>query len=67
MIPSFPMPGSSDRLPLAESVAVAMEIKSDLSSQWSDVQSKTKAIRTLNRNLNPVMWFTDGPPAEQTP
>ena len=34
-IPSFPMPASNDRLILAESVLAAIEVKSNLVSQWN--------------------------------
>lgn len=48
-LPSFPMPASPERLLLAESVAAVIEVKSDLSKQWSEVQNTTRAIRPLRR------------------
>src|SRR5262249_51057451 len=36
--PSFPTPGASERLYLAESVAFVIDVKSDLSKDWNDVE-----------------------------
>lgn len=55
-IPSFPMPGTTDeRLLLAESVAMVIEVKSNLSSQWQEVCNTVGKVKALRRNLNPVM------------
>lgn len=48
-LPSFPMPASGERLLLAESVAAVIEVKSDLSGQWGQVQSTIRALRPLRR------------------
>jgi|SanBayMetagenome_1026888.scaffolds.fasta_scaffold12799_2 hypothetical protein len=57
-IPSFPMPGTTDeRLFLAESVAMVIEVKSDLSSQWKEVCNTVGKVKALRRDLNPVMTF----------
>jgi hypothetical protein len=48
-LPSFPMPGASDRLYLAESVALALEVKSDLAAQWSQVENSVKKLRPVKR------------------
>lgn len=48
-LPSFPMPGGLQRLYMAESVAVALEIKSNLASQWNEVESSVKKLRTVQR------------------
>jgi hypothetical protein len=48
-LPSFPMPGGADRLYLAESVAVALEVKSNLSSQWGEVERSTLSLRKVQR------------------
>ena len=61
-VPSFPMPGTDERLLLAESVAVVLEVKSDLIGQWSQIRETTKKVKTLRRNLNVVMSMGDGPP-----
>ena len=43
-LPSFPMPKSDERLILAESVAFVIEVKSDLSSQWGEVENTTRSV-----------------------
>jgi hypothetical protein len=54
-IPSFPMPNSEERVLLAESVAIVIEVKSDLSSQWGQVRETVSKVRPIRRTLNPVM------------
>ena len=54
-LPSFPMPKSDERLILAESVAFVIEVKSDLSSQWGEVENTTRSVKRLQRTLNPTM------------
>jgi hypothetical protein len=49
--PSFPMPAGDHRLYLAESVAVAIEVKSDLLSQWDEVRATIDKIKVLQRDL----------------
>jgi hypothetical protein len=49
--PSLPMPAGSHRLYLAESVAAVVEIKSDLSSQWDEVERTVGRVRQLTRDL----------------
>lgn len=49
--PSLPMPAGSHRLYLAESVAAVVEIKSDLSSQWGEVEQTVGRVRRLARDL----------------
>jgi len=61
-VPSFPMPSTDERLLLAESVALVIEVKSDLSAQWSEVRTTTRGVRQLKPKLNPVMSFGQGPP-----
>ena len=65
-VPSFPMPSSTDRLLLAESVAMVIEVKSNLSSQWDQVVSTTKKVKGLNRHLGAIMTIGSGP-SEQIP
>jgi hypothetical protein len=43
--PSLPMPAGSHRLYLAESVAAVVEIKSNLSSQWREVEQTVGRVR----------------------
>lgn len=53
VLPSFPLPGSSgDRLILAEAVAAVIEVKSDLSSQWSQVEDTCQSLKRLVRNAH---------------
>lgn len=47
--PSFPMPATSDRLYLAESVGAVIEVKSDLAKQWKEVESTVGQVKTLHR------------------
>jgi len=61
--PSFPMPNGDERLFLADAVAMAIEVKSDLTSQWSQVRETTKKIKALQRNLGLIMSLGDDPPA----
>lgn len=48
-LPSFHTPGSAERLYLAESVAFVVEVKSDLSSQFDQVQAGAEKVRLLRR------------------
>lgn len=58
-IPSFPTPGTDERLLLAESVALALEIKSDITSQWSQVRETTSKIKLLKRYMNVMYGDSD--------
>jgi len=61
--PSFPMPATEERLLLAESVALAVEVKSDLGRQWAEVEATTRKIKQLRRQLGAVtMVDAPGPP-----
>ena len=62
-IPSFPMPATEERLMLAESVAVVLEVKSDLSAQWSEVVATTEKVKALRRQMNPTLVIGRPPPA----
>ncbi len=62
-VPSFPMPGTEERLLLAESVALVIEVKSDLVGQWGQVRDTTSKVKLLRRHLNPIMTLGEGPPA----
>lgn len=61
-VPSFPMPSTEERLLLAESVALVIEVKSDLVSQWGQVRETTSKVKSLRRHLNPILTFGEGPP-----
>jgi hypothetical protein len=65
--PSFPMPGTEDRLLLAESIALVIEVKSDLASQWSEVQKTTEKVKVLKRALEGVRIVGGDPPPSSIP
>jgi hypothetical protein len=46
---SFPAPVGTQRLYLAESVAFVMEVKSDLSSKWNEVEESINKLSKLRR------------------
>lgn len=46
---SFPTPGGSQRLYLADSVAFVIEVKSNLVSQWQEAEQSTEKLRRLRR------------------
>jgi len=48
---SFPMGQASPRLYLAESVAAVIEVKSNLSAQWSEVEDTAKKTKLLKRRF----------------
>jgi uncharacterized protein DUF6602 len=48
---NFPMPAGAERLYLAESVAAVIEVKSDISSQWSQVQDAIRKVKILRRDI----------------
>lgn len=63
VVPSFPMPSTAERLLLAESVALVIEVKSNLSAQWQQACDTTEQVKNLSRHLNPIMTMGEGPPA----
>lgn len=48
---SFPMLSGAPRLYLAEGVCAVLEIKSDLSNQWNEVESARTKISAIKRNF----------------
>jgi hypothetical protein len=53
-LPSLPLPTSeSSRMYLAEGVSAAIEVKSDLGKQWSEVESTSTQLRKLRRYVGP--------------
>jgi hypothetical protein len=58
--PSFPTPGASERLYLAESVAFAVEVKSDLTAQWSQLETTAEAVLPLRRRWRGHLVFESG-------
>lgn len=65
--PSFPMPGTEERLLLAESIALVIEVKSDLASQWSEVQKTTEKVKVLKRVLEGFTIVSGAPPPSSIP
>lgn len=61
--PSFPMPGPTEgsRLLLADTVALVIEVKSDLSSQWSEVRNTTSSVHALDRRVRSIMTIGGAP------
>jgi len=51
LLPSLQTPNSSSRLYLAEGVAAVIEVKSDLTNQWSEVESTSRQLRPLSRKF----------------
>ncbi len=51
-LPSLPLlPGSDTRLYIAEGVAVVIEIKSNLSTQWDQITKTAEALSNLKRSF----------------
>jgi hypothetical protein len=60
--PSFPVVDAGPRLYLAEGVAAAIEVKSNLSDQWDGVERTTAALRALSVKRVRTMWIGQEPP-----
>ncbi|MFB2834028.1 hypothetical protein [Floridanema evergladense] len=65
--PSFPMPLTEERLLLAESVALVIEVKSDLNKQWHQIEETTRKVKVLKRTLKAVTIEGDDPPPLSIP
>lgn len=64
---SFPLPiGTSERLYLAESLCAIIEVKSNLATQWNEVERKASMISKLVRNPGAV-GFVGRPPPKRIP
>lgn len=48
--PSLPLPGGTERLYLASGVAAVVEVKSNASAQWSQVERTVEPVRRLRRD-----------------
>ena len=60
--PSLPVVGAGQsRLYLAESAAAVVEVKSNLSVQWTDALSTANALAPLRRTFGASMSFGPGP------
>ena len=67
-LPSLPTAKGSPRLYLAEGVAAAIEVKSDLAAQWRQVEQTSEALKSLTRDLGNTANILMGvPPGEQIP
>lgn len=55
--PSFPTPGAFERLYLAESVSFAVEVKSNLAAQWSQVETTAERVLPLRRRWSGHLHF----------
>lgn len=53
------MPSGDQRLLLAESVAVVIEVKSDLSAQWRQLRKTIKKVKALKRDVGSLMAIND--------
>lgn len=61
-VPSLPIVGSENtRLYLAEGISAAIEVKSDLSNQWYDVEATANKLAALTRRFGSGISF--GPQA----
>lgn len=66
LFPSFPLIGGGTRLFLAEGVAAAIEVKSDLSAQWAQVLETARALSKVKRRWGKGSAIGD-PPSERIP
>jgi hypothetical protein len=66
-LPSFPAPGSDERLYLADSVAFVVEIKSNLAKQWDQAQASAAKVRALRRQWRGHVSIRQGATIEQVP
>ncbi len=53
--PSFPMPSTEERLYPAEAVGAVIEVKSNLATQWNEVEETVAKIKKLERKLRLIM------------
>ncbi len=52
-VPSFPIPGvESSRLYIAEGVAAAIEVKSDIKNQWEEIENTANSLAKLRRDTH---------------
>lgn len=66
--PSLTLSVGGPRLYLAESVAAALEVKSDISSQWSQLHTTATALKSLRRYFaGGTVSFGSGPPTSEIP
>ena len=58
--PSFPTPGATERLYLAESVSFAVEVKSNLAAQWAQVEHSAGEFLPLRRSWGGHLEYQGG-------
>jgi hypothetical protein len=66
-LPSLPAVGGSTRLYLAEGIAAVVEVKSDLSKQWNEVEATAAALRSVERVFQVPGFTPFGPPPKRIP
>jgi hypothetical protein len=57
ILPSFPTPGAPERLYLADSVAFVIEVKSNISAQWQELEAKASQLAPLRRSWKGHLHF----------
>ena len=62
--PNFPMPTGNERLYLAESVLAVIEVKSNLSKQWGEVEATVRKVKQLLPKLMNVVSVSTGTPKD---
>jgi len=68
LLPSVPlMPGLESRLYLAEGVAAVIEVKSNLSSQWSQVTATADKLGNVRRHFGETRSLRNRHPVERIP
>lgn len=65
-LPSLPTTAGSPRLYLAEGVAAAIEVKSDVAAQWREVEATANALRALERRFGNTSSMGE-PPGVKVP
>lgn len=65
--PSLPAIAGEPRLYFSEGVAAVVEVKSDLSKQWAEVQQTAAALKPLNRKFRAPGFTPYGPPPPKIP
>lgn len=67
LLPSLPIASDSERLYLAEGVAAALEIKSDVAKQWGEVLGTAKKLSTIRRRFETSVSFGTASPSARIP
>lgn len=65
--PSLPAISGEPRLYFAEGIAAVLEVKSDLSKQWKEVEATSAALRPLDRRFRVPGFTPYGPPSTKIP